>query len=132
MGGRNVELRGKWTGRVRRRGQGGRPLGDFWLQCGERIEDRQRGLDGVGARARVPGLARMNSLAMDAYQEREKAEAAGPDARSCGTVEVENVTFEQALFRQIADAGIKPAFLVSAKQQHRVVGERKTDRVGGA
>jgi len=34
--------------RMRRRGQGGRPRGDIWFQCCERIEDRQCDLDGVG------------------------------------------------------------------------------------
>ncbi|MNU10680.1 hypothetical protein D3C72_2579760 [compost metagenome] len=63
-------------------------------------------------------------MAGDGHLQIEDTETAGPDTRRSRAVEIQDMALQHALFSEIADARIKPAFLIGAKQQHRIVGKR--------
>ena len=114
---------------MRRRRQGGAPLADPRLEGEESVQQRLRRLDRVEA---VLGIARMGGASAQADRQVDAAEAAGPDARRGAAVEVDDVSFQQALLGEIADAGIETAFLVGAAEQHGIVGERQVAGPRGA
>ncbi|MNU72222.1 hypothetical protein D3C71_616760 [compost metagenome] len=68
----------------------------------------------------------MHRMAGDRHLQIEDAETTGPDTRCGRTVEIEDMAFQHALFGEITDARIKPAFLIGAQEQHRIVGKRHT------